>query len=100
VLPVLPTTPLVLAAAACYLRGSPRLHRFLVTNRMFGRMLTDYAEGNGITWRVRITSLSFLWASLAASYLIFELPTYVLPVLIIVGYAVSSHLVRLPFKKA
>lgn len=98
--PLLPTTPFVLAAAGCYLRGSSRMHRLLVANRLFGKVLCDYQEGRGISWRVRLASLTFLWASLAGSFLLFPLPALALPLLVAVGAAVSFHVVRLPFKRS
>jgi len=97
--PLIPTTPFVLAAAWCYLRGSRRIHHFMVTNRLFGQILRDYQNGRGISQRVRLSSMAFLWASLAGSYLLFDLPSAALLVLVLVGAAVSHHLVRLPLKR-
>lgn len=97
-LPLLPTTPLVLAAAACYLRGSKRMHRMLVGNRLFGKVLSDYNAGRGISWKVRITSTMFIWTSLATSFLFFDMPPFVLLVLVLVGVAVSTHIYHLPLK--
>ena len=41
-LPVLPTTPFLILAAACFVGSSPALHRRLLQNRLFGR----YLEGS------------------------------------------------------
>jgi len=46
-LPVLPTTPLVLLAAWCFARGSPRLHRWLLAHRWFGPIVRDW-EAHGV----------------------------------------------------
>jgi hypothetical protein len=40
-LPVLPTAPFVLLAAACFMRSSERLHSWLVGHRVFGRHIGD-----------------------------------------------------------
>jgi uncharacterized protein len=42
VLPLVPTTPFLLLAAACFVRSSPRLHRWLLSNRVFGPILEQW----------------------------------------------------------
>lgn len=66
-LPLLPTTPFLLLASACYIRGSDRLHNWLLNNKVFGPYLANLHNGCGITMRSKITALIFLWASLAFS---------------------------------
>ncbi|MEC7257498.1 MAG: YbaN family protein, partial [Pseudomonadota bacterium] len=41
-LPVLPTTPLVLLAAFCFGKGSPRLRAWILEHRRFGPMIADW----------------------------------------------------------
>ncbi len=48
VLPVLPTAPFLLLAVACYLRGSKRMHDWVMANRLLGPYLRNYREGRGI----------------------------------------------------
>lgn len=60
-LPLMPTTPFVLLALACYLRGSEKMHRWLLQNRYFGKYLQDYQARKGVPWRIKIPVLSFLW---------------------------------------
>jgi hypothetical protein len=48
VLPVLPTTPFMLLAAGCFAKSSPRLHDWLITHRMFGPPLRNWAERGAI----------------------------------------------------
>ncbi|WP_252737511.1 YbaN family protein [Citreicella sp. C3M06] len=52
-LPLLPTTPLVLLAAFCYARGSERMHRWLLRNRVFGPMIRDWHAEGAISARAR-----------------------------------------------
>jgi hypothetical protein len=63
-LPLLPTTPFLLLAAACYARGSERCHRWLLHNRWFGRYIRDWREGRGVTLRHKVTALVLLWATI------------------------------------
>ena len=41
-LPVLPTTPFVLLAAACFARGSQRLHDWLLSHRIAGPIIHEW----------------------------------------------------------
>ncbi len=41
-LPVLPTTPFILLAAACFVRSSPAFHQRLLANRVFGPFILQW----------------------------------------------------------
>ncbi len=96
IIPVLPTTPLLLLAAACYLRGSERLHRWMIENSIFGEFIRNYTEGRGIKPRQKAVTLVFLWVtiSLSALYMIENLLVRIM--LFIIATAVSVHLFALP----
>lgn len=49
VLPVLPTTPFLLLAAACFAKSSPRLHRWLLGHPVFGPPIRNWVENSAIT---------------------------------------------------
>lgn len=93
-LPLLPTTPLLLLAAACYTRGSPRLNRWLLSHPTLGRYLSDYREGRGMTLGAKVASLGLLWLGIGASaYLVNLLWVRLLLLAVLVG--VTTHLLRL-----
>ena len=60
ILPVLPTTPWVLLAGACFARSSPRLHRWLRGTPYFGHMLSDWETHRGIRWRVKLFAVGMV----------------------------------------
>ncbi len=48
VLPILPTTPFLLASAACFCKSSPRMYNWLLNNKYFGEYIKNYKEGKGL----------------------------------------------------
>lgn len=65
--PVLPTTPFLLLAAACFVRASPRLHGWLLSHRRLGPYVSGFVEGGGLTVRAKRTSVLGLWLAIALS---------------------------------
>lgn len=95
-LPLLPTTPFLFLTAACYARGSSRLHNWLLNNKLFGKYIRNYREGKGIPARSKVLALTLLW--LTIGYSIF----YVIPILIVkiilltIAILVSIYIMSLP----
>jgi hypothetical protein len=59
VLPLVPTTPFILAAAFCFARSSPRFHAWLLGHRTFGPMIEHWQRERAIALRAK------LWATVA-----------------------------------
>ncbi|PXW88924.1 hypothetical protein C8R34_10673 [Nitrosomonas sp. Nm84] len=64
VLPILPTTPFILLAAACFARGSEHFHRKLLENRITGPIILEWRmyrsiPGNVKRWVYMLIALSF-----------------------------------------
>lgn len=69
ILPLLPTTPLLLLAAACYVRSSSRLYEWLITNKYFGSYIENYRLGKGIPLKAKVIGVSVLWLSMGYTIL-------------------------------
>lgn len=63
-LPLLPTTPFLLLAAALYFRSSPRLYDWLLSHRHLGPYIRNFRENRAIPLRVKIVSVSLVWVTL------------------------------------
>ena len=108
VLPILPTTPFLLAAAACFCKSSTRLYNWLIGNKWFGEYILNYKEGKGIPMKTKIIALTLLWATIGVStiFILSHLlpPLLVLPmqlIMLVIATGVSIHILRLPtFKKS
>jgi uncharacterized membrane protein YbaN (DUF454 family) len=70
VLPIIPTTPFVLLSAACYYKGSERLHGWLSRNEVFGPIIRDYEEHRGMRKATKVKALTVMWAAVLASALL------------------------------
>ncbi len=66
-LPVLPTTPFLLLAAACFARSSKRFYLWLVMHPRLGPWVRDYLDGQGLPLRGKIWALVLMWASISFS---------------------------------
>jgi uncharacterized membrane protein YbaN (DUF454 family) len=95
VLPILPTTPFLLLAAACYARGSRRFYDWLLGNRVFGRYIRNYREGRGITFRDKAVSIGLLWLTILLSVLLVVRNLWVKIVLIAIAVGVSTYLLAI-----
>jgi uncharacterized membrane protein YbaN (DUF454 family) len=96
-LPILPTTPFLLLSAACYLRSSERMHRWLLNNRWFGNYIRNYQEGKGIPLKTKVLAMIVLWgAILYSAFIVLDEILIAQIVLLAIALGVSIHLVRLP----
>lgn len=80
-LPLLPTTPFLLVAAACFAKSSPRMHKMLLANKVFGPMIYHWEKSRSIPKRAKVIALmSIVIATLWSCYI---LPSLWLKVLVV-----------------
>lgn len=90
-LPLLPTTPFLLLASACYLRGSQRMHCWLSNNRLLGPYIKAMENRSGIPRSTKAVALILLWASM--SYSIYIVPLFPIKMLLLlIALAVSAYI--------
>ncbi len=95
VIPLLPTTPFLLLAAACYARSSKRFYNWLLNNKLFGSYIRNYQEGKGIPLKVKRLSILFLWLTIGITTYFFVNLLLVRIILIIIAIGVTIHILTI-----
>ena len=95
-LPVLPTVPFLLLAAACFARGSERFYGWLLDHAYLGPMIRGYLDGQGIPLRAKLSAIALLWITIPISVLFFIPLLWVKVFLLAVGLCVTLYLWQLP----
>lgn len=69
VVPLLPTTPLVLVAAFAFANSSETLHQWLLNHRVFGPLIDNWRRYGAISRTAKATSVLSMLAILVISWL-------------------------------
>jgi len=95
-LPLLPTTPFLLLAAACYIRSSERFYNWLINNKWLGNYIKNYLEGKGVSLKVKVLSISLLWITIGYSvvFVVNIFPIRVILILIAIGVTIHILSIR------
>jgi len=67
VLPLLPTTPFLILALACFSKSSPRFHAMLLRNKWFGPTLRQWEQSHTIRRRVKYKATALIIATFSIS---------------------------------
>ena len=90
--PVLPTTPFLLLAAACYARSSQRLYSWLLNNKWFGSYIRNYLERKGVPLKVKVVTVTLLWITIGSSVAFAVNILVVKLILVLIAVCVSIHI--------
>jgi len=99
IVPVLPTTPFLLLAAICYMRGSPRLYNILLRTRFIGNYIRNNLEGRGMSLKMKAWTLVFLWIAIICSAALATDSFTIRIVLAVVLTAVTVHILLIKTAK-
>ena len=98
ILPVLPTTPFVLLAAACFARGSEYFHRKLLENRIAGPIIREWTLYRSIPQRVKRWVYFLMTLSFGSSiWIVPELWQKVM--LVVIGSVLAVFVWRIPVRE-
>ena len=70
-IPLLPTTPFLLLAAACFLRSSDHLYKWLTHHKLFGLYIRSYLKFRAISIKVKVFSIMLLWIVIGSTVIFF-----------------------------
>lgn len=96
VLPVLPATPFMLLAAACFARGSERFYRWLLNNKTFGPTIREWRQHRSIPYRTKVFAIALMSLTLTASIVFFVKDGYLQLALASLGVLLATWLWRIP----
>ena len=72
VLPVLPTTPLLLLAAFCFAKSSDRLNTWFKGTKLYKNNLESFARGQGMTWRTKLRIMLSVTVLMAVGFVLMK----------------------------
>jgi len=95
-LPLVPTVPFLLLAAACFARSSERFHAWLVEHRHLGPLVRDYLNGGGIPLRAKRMAIGMVWVTMPTSTFLFVPVMWIKIVLMGIAIGITVYLLSLP----
>ena len=93
--PLLPTTPFLLLAAACFARSSDRHYEWLLNHRWMGAHVRNYREHRATTRRVKVVTMALLWGSIGYAAIAVADGWVVRTLLLTVAVGVTIHVLSL-----
>ena len=97
VLPVLPTTPFVLLAAACFCRSSPRVYNALLSHRIAGPIIADWRLHGAMQRRTKRWAAFTMLLSFGTSIALMQSPWHRI-LLLVVAVVLGLFIWRVPVR--
>ena len=98
-LPVLPTTPFLLLAAAMYMRSSQRLYDWLMSHKHLGAYIRNFREHKALPLRVKVVSVTMVWATLLYCAIFVAKEWWMSAIFIAIATGVTIHILSFKTQK-
>ena len=92
ILPVLPTTPFLLLAAALYVRSSEKLYQWLINQKYLGTYIRNFREHKAIPLHAKIISISMIWITLIYCTITVSEEIWVKALFLILATTITWHI--------
>tara|TARA_B100000579_G_scaffold436602_1_gene463101 strand:+ start:8791 stop:9177 length:387 start_codon:yes stop_codon:yes gene_type:complete len=91
IVPGLPTTIMMILAAACFFRSSEKLYNRVVENKYYGHHVKNFREGRGMPKKAKFMAIGTMWVFVSIS-VFFGIPDHMLiiKVITILGAATGT----------
>ena len=96
VLPLVPATPFLILAAACFARAYRPFYEWMLAHRWFGPMLREWHLHRSIAYRTKMVAIVTMLLSFGASILLVAKPLWLKVLLALVALALALWLYRIP----
>lgn len=94
-IPVFPTSPFIILAAALFFRGSDRWYEWILNHRWFGKYVRDYRERGGMARVPKYLFLATVWIAVGVSTVVALDGLWPRIFLLAFGGALSAWVLRL-----
>lgn len=97
IIPGLPTTVFVILAGYCWAKSSKRFHRWLISHKIFGKMITSWQERKAIPRSAKYMAWSMM--AISTFVLFFSLPPdkiWIAVIAALMSLAVAIWMAKLP----
>ena len=95
-LPILPTTPFLLLATACYARSSRRFYNWLMNHPSFGPLIVEWRTYRSIPRRIKLVAITMMILTFSSSILFFVKDGWLQLALALFGLALVAWLYQVP----
>ena len=95
ILPIMPSTVFMIAAALCFGRGSPRARAWLLNHRWFGPPIVKWEKNGGISRPTKLFACVCMAGSLAMAMFL-EMPLWVVAMQAVALFSAAAFILSRP----
>lgn len=95
-MPILPTTPFLLLATACYARSSHRFYNWLMNHPALGPLIIEWRTYRSIPWRIKLVAVATMTLTFGSSIIFFIKDDWLQLALAFFGVMMVIWLYRIP----
>ena len=100
ILPFIPTTGPIILAGVLFSRSSERFDRWLINNRLFGGIVTDWRAGVGFSVRAKVVAVVAIIATFSFTVLFATDSAIIRGTMVAMAVAIAWYVVSRPTKRA